>query len=318
MKKLSLLLAAFMALTIISCDNEEDIVKDIQDDDKVELNNDVETVVTSEELSESLMETMDYEIDLYSFIESEYEQTSTKQGGDNYYYYYKEMWKKWKRYKDEQMPDISIEFGEEGRYPMKITINYGDGIELNSGKVVSGAIIIELTAAPFTDGAVREVSYDLMIDDVWMDGTKRIEFTGEKGVSHKFEYKSDMTFGFPDETEIHRVAERTREWISGLDTKLDTSDDKIQITGFVTCVDTEENEYTKAIDEENPLIRIGTCKVIVQGVVKFTQNEVEFATLDYGDGECDNIATYTYTNDEGETVTKEIEIGKHRRHKKDK
>lgn len=222
----------------------------------------------------------------------------------------------WQRYKGEHMPEITIEFGEDGRFPMTITINYGEETVLYNGTVISGVVKIEMTARPHTDGAVREVTYDLMIDSVDMNGNKRIEFTGEPGVTKKWESTSEITFTYADGTELYRSAERTREWISGLDTKWDLSDDKVQITGSVTCVDTEQNEYSKIIDPENPLIRLGTCRVIVQGVVIFSQNGEEFAQFDYGDGECDNIATYTYINEEGEEVTEEVVIGKCKRKKK--
>lgn len=314
MKKLSFILLVGLAMSLFSCDNHDD-VEEIKPEEQVVLNNDIETVITTEEASESVMEVADYEVDLFSFMESEYTEptTSTKQGTYNYYGNFA---REWQRYKGEKMPNISIGFGEDGRFPMTITIEY-DSIELyNTDKIIDGVIKIVMTAAPWTNGAVREITMDLVIDSVEINGTKRIEFTGERGVSKKWEITSDITFTYPDGTELSRVAERTREWIAGVDTKWDLTDDKIQITGKVTCVDTEQNEYTKQIDEENPLIRIGTCRLIVQGTVIYSQNGEEFAKFDYGDGECDNIATYTYTTPEGEEVTETVEIGKHKRNKK--
>lgn len=313
MKKLSFILLTGLAISFFSCDNSEDVI-DVLDETQVELNNSIETVVASEEASETIVEVADYEVDLFSFMESEYTQaTGTKSGYQNLY---GQLFSEWRRYKADNMPEISIEFGEDGRFPMTITVNYGDSTVLYNGTVIGGVVVIELSASPRTDGAVREITYDLMIDSVAMDGTKRIEFTGEAGVSRKWAYTSELTFTYPDETELFRSADRTREWVAGLDTKWDISDDKVEINGSVTCVDTEQNEYSKVIDEENPLTRIGTCRMIVSGLVTFSQNQQAFATFDYGDGECDNIATYTYTNEEGEVVSKEVEIGKHQRSKK--
>jgi hypothetical protein len=313
MKKLSFILLAGLAVSFFSCDNHDD-VDEIKPEEQVVLNNDIETVISTEEASEAVMEVADYEVDLFSFMQSEYtEPTATKQGSnDNYYGNY---CREWQRYMGDKMPEVSVEFAEDGRFPMTITVAY-DSIELANDKIIDGIIKIELTAAPWTDGAVREITMDLVIDSVEINGEKRVEFTGEKGVSKKWEITSEITFTYPDGTELFRSAERTREWISGLDTKWDLSDDKVQITGKVTCVDTEENEYTKEIDEENPLIRIGTCRLIVSGTVIFSQNGEQFATFDYGDGECDNIATYTYIDENGEEVTKEVEIGKHKRHQR--
>ncbi|NJO91796.1 MAG: hypothetical protein HC831_24620 [Chloroflexia bacterium] len=43
----------------------------------------------------------------------------------------------------------------------------------------------------------------------------------------------------------------------------------------------------------NPLIRLGDCRYIVSGIVVMEKNEEVFATLDFGDGTCDDIATIT-------------------------
>lgn len=313
MKKINLIFLSCLALAFFSCDNNDD-VENVLNEDQVVLKNSVETVVASEESAESVLIAADYETDLYSFAETEFsEPTSVKTGYGNHY---AEMFRMWNRYRNDQIPNVNIAFGNDGRFPMTIVIDYGDSTVLNNDRVISGTITIVMTAPACTDGAVREITYDLMIDSISIDGWKRFEFTGEQGISKKFTITSELTFGFPDGTELFRTEERTREWVAGLDTKFDMSDDKIEIRGSVTCVDSEGNEYSKIIDEENPLVRIGTCKIIVSGIVIFSQNQIEFARLDYGDGECDNIATYTYVDENGETVTKEIEIGKHQRYLK--
>ncbi|WP_421920716.1 hypothetical protein [Marinifilum sp.] len=313
MKKLSFILLAGLAVSFFSCDNHDD-VEEIKPEEQIVLNNDIETVVSTEEASEAVMEVADYEVDLFSFMESEYSgpTSSTKQGTRNFYGNFA---REWKRYKSEKMPEITIEFGDEGRFPMTIKVEY-DSTELYNGKIIDGEIEIVMTAAPWTDEAVREIELDLTIDSVEIEGEKRIEFTKEEGETRKWEITSEITFTYPDGTELSRVAERTREWIAGLDTRWNLEDDKVRITGKVTCVDTEENEYTKEIDEENPLIRIGTCRLIVEGRVIYSQNGEEFAWFDYGDGTCDNIATYTYIDENDEKVTNEVEIGKHKRHRK--
>jgi len=315
MKKFPLILMATLAIIFFACDNTDD-VEEIKPDNNVELNNTVSIIVETEEASEAAEEIADYEVDIFSFLESEYLQETSSKQGDGSGYNYGMYATEWQRYKGEHMPEITIEFGEDGRFPMTITINYGEETVLYNGTVISGVVKIEMTARPHTDGSVREVTYDLMIDSVDMNGNKRIEFTGEPRVTKKWESTSEITFTYPDGTELYRSAERTREWISGLDTKWDLSDDKVQITGSVTCVDTEQNEYSKVIDPENPLIRLGTCRFVVEGVVTFSQNGEDFAQFDYGDGECDNTAIYTYTNEEGEEVTEEVIIGKCKRKKK--
>ncbi|MBK6285899.1 MAG: hypothetical protein IPF54_27330 [Draconibacterium sp.] len=48
------------------------------------------------------------------------------------------------------------------------------------------------------------------------------------------------------------------------------------------------------------MVRIGDCRFIVEGVVEITLNGTLISTLNYGDGECDEIATMT--NSDGETI----------------
>ena len=49
------------------------------------------------------------------------------------------------------------------------------------------------------------------------------------------------------------------------------------------------SKYTKIIVE--PLIKIEGCDYIVAGIVKFVEGDKWIATIDFGDGECDDIAT---------------------------
>ena len=58
-------------------------------------------------------------------------------------------------------------------------------------------------------------------------------------------------------------------------------------------------------------MRLGACKFIVNGVVAYSQNGDEFASVDFGDGTCDDKAIKT-TADGDEEIT----LGKHRHGRK--
>ena len=61
-----------------------------------------------------------------------------------------------------------------------------------------------------------------------------------------------------------------------------------------------------------PLVKIDGCDYIVEGKIEYIKNGVVVATLDFGDGECDNIATKTVDG-----VDKEIKLNKKgKKHKK--
>ena len=56
------------------------------------------------------------------------------------------------------------------------------------------------------------------------------------------------------------------------------------------CTDTETKKYYKIIIE--PIVKTNDCDYIVAGVIKYFKCEGNewFATVDYGDGTCDDIA----------------------------
>ena len=58
-----------------------------------------------------------------------------------------------------------------------------------------------------------------------------------------------------------------------------------------------DNNYEKIII--SPLVKNDQCKYIVSGTIEYHLNGELVATIDYGDGTCDDIATKTY---DGETI----------------
>ena len=61
-----------------------------------------------------------------------------------------------------------------------------------------------------------------------------------------------------------------------------------------------------------PLERIDGCDYVVKGKIEYIKNGVVVATVDFGDGECDHIATKTVYG-----VDKEIKLNKKgKKHKK--
>lgn len=52
-----------------------------------------------------------------------------------------------------------------------------------------------------------------------------------------------------------------------------------------------DGDYEKVI--VNPIIKLDNCKFIVAGTIEFRKNGEVIATVDFGDGTCDNLATKT-------------------------
>ena len=305
MKKLLFIFLLGIGFAFTSCDNADDNVKLIDEND---LNiTDVSAVIDTEVAIANVMTEADYESDMFSLEES-----TIKLGGQ---YGYRlrnlaELYKRWRCYKDDMGPEVTVVDGDNDGFPKTITIDYGEGVTLRNGRVLSGIVTIIVSAPPRTDGAMREITYqEFMIDSIGIAGYKKIIFSGEQGVSRKFEHEHDLNFTFADETEVSCVGNKTKEWVEGLDTSYDRADDKIHITGQDVFVDTEGNEFKKEI--EDYLLRLGACKFIVSGVVVYSQNGEEFASVDFGDGTCDDKAIKTTVDGE-----EEITLGNHRHGRK--
>ncbi|WP_347838282.1 hypothetical protein [uncultured Draconibacterium sp.] len=214
-------------------------------------------------------------------------------------------WSNKLRYHKNHCPDVSIESGDDGGYPKTITLNYGDSTLLNNGKVLSGEIVIEISAHRSSQDYTREVIYNNFgVDSLLINGTSEIVVDKVDSTYRKFE--SELTFVYPDGTTIVRSAERIWQWSNGLDTDEDQSDDMVHITGELTATitwpDGSSETYTKEITQ--PLKRMATCRYIVEGEVQVHLGGNLVSVLDYGysegDDECDHYALLT--NADGEQV----------------
>lgn len=272
MKKLFFSLLALATLVLFSCDKEDGVSSLINEEE--------EAIVANDAAAEAVVESMDYEVDLFTGSESTISQVGLKSGAEGPFR---------GRYRLGQAPNVTVET-TDGTYPKTITLDYGDGTELMNGTVISGSIVIVVSAPPRTDGASRVATFnDFYVDGVNITGTKTITFTLNEEDGITFTCVGDITVTFDDGTSIERDAEKKREFVEGFETPLDHSDDVMHITGFVSSVSSEGYSFSRTIIE--PLVRLGDCRHIVSGTVLMEKNDETFAELDYGDGTCDDIAT---------------------------
>jgi hypothetical protein len=288
MKKAIYLAAAFTAVTLLSC--EEDLTNN------TDLTEQEEAVIMDDAASDNVIEATDYEVDFYSSSEETIDEINDEK---------KSAWWYSGRYVNGEGPAVTVD--PIGRaYPKTITIDYGDGVELVFGGVISGKIIIEVSARPLTDGATREITYEnFYVDSINIEGGTIRTFTGTDSTERIFTSESNLILTFPDGTILNRTANKTRTLVEGFETPFvySYSDDKILIDGIVNYETSDGTTFSKTTI--TPLIKTGACRFIIEGVVSFTLNNEEFAVLDYGDGTCDDIATITK---DGET--RQITIGR--------
>jgi len=177
--------------------------------------------------------------------------------------------------------------------PRIITIDFGTGCTGKDGKSRSGKIII--TATSFMDATSERKK---TFEDFYVDGRK-VEGVVNKTItinredhSRVAEISEDITITFPEEGgTARRVASLIREYqfnIHGL-----LKDNIVTSYGTVEFTRVNGLKMTKTISESDPLVFKVLCHHIVSGVVAITTSNNRALTIDYGEGECDNLATIT-------------------------
>lgn len=171
-------------------------------------------------------------------------------------------------------------------FPRLITISYTNWTS-PSGKVKNGIVYIHITAPYRVEGSIKTITFEnFSIDDHQIEGTKVIENIGNRSYTITI---SDGKITFPDGTIYTREANRTRTWVEGFDTPNIILDDEYEITGTSSGINRKEYSYTHTI--ATPLRIRMACLWIVSGTINLLVDDIT-AVLDYGDGECDNKATF--------------------------
>ena len=176
------------------------------------------------------------------------------------------------------------------------TIDFGTtGCPLPNGNVLRGVIVVSFTYQ--SDATSHTITYtfqDFYHNAIKFNGTKTFTrvmttSTANPNVHPIVTMNMDMTATLPNGDVITRVGQRVREIIEGYATAI-WLDNIYQITGEWTTTFPNGGIQTSTIT--SPLRIRMNCPNIVRGVITIVRND-NTATLDYGDGECDNLATFT-------------------------
>ena len=182
-----------------------------------------------------------------------------------------------------------------------ITIDYGNGVEGPDGRVRSGKIIFTYNEIRWNPGAFREVTFEnYMIDSVLVEGIRRLENTATS-TEDVPQFTVTMTEGkltFTDGSIITREVNKVRTW----NRANNPINDIVTVTGTANGTRRDGTLYSVEITEEMTYkrgCRAGRVFIPVSGV-KLVTSEEDIALVDYGDGECDNVATISVNGGEAE------------------
>lgn len=186
------------------------------------------------------------------------------------------------------------------------TINFGTtGCAMPNGNVLKGKIIVSFTFNP--NALTHTITYQFdgfFHNAIRFDGNRT--FTRTMSVATATSpsrpivvMNINMTATFPNGNTATRVGTRTREIIEGFSTPALT-DNIWRITG--SWVTTFQNGVAQTATITTPLIVRFNCPRIVRGVITFVRN-ANTAILDYGNGDCDNLATVSINGGAPVTIT---------------
>lgn len=176
----------------------------------------------------------------------------------------------------------------------EVTIDFGTEGCLVRGHVLKGKI--EFSYTRDTEAQQILVTYDLV--DFYYDnknvlGSRTIlrERENENG-NPQFTHSLDLTVIWPNGVEASRNGTKIREWIEGVGTGV-FSDNVFEVTGNWTTTFVNGNSHT--YDVLTPLRREVVCTYFVSGTVDVQRTNFD-GTFNYGNGDCDNQATFTFNN----------------------
>lgn len=193
-------------------------------------------------------------------------------------------------------PTIIVEHPDSLFFPRTVTIDFGDTYcETWHGRLKKGKIVITLSDRMGVPGSVRTVTLDqFYINDYHIEGTNTLTNNGFND-SGNMNWNVILTGGkitTPDGAEITRTMRHNREWTVGIDTPRYWWDNEWLIRGTATGTNRDGVVYSNEIS--NPVLVKAVCRFPVSGTVDMQIADVGTYVLDYGRGECDNIATVTF------------------------
>ena len=267
---------------------------------------DSENGVSDEELSASILDTASEitEIDdtsenINEIIESAYLEIATND-------YFKSS--EYKNNQDKRfLSDCVIVSKEILDDYIEIILDYGEGCTTKKEHEASGKIIIHVDLNLETAVVNMNYTFDnFYINNKKIEGSveKKRSRTNESGNPQSY-IKRNIKIIWEGGSYATINGERIREWTVGKDNDL-WGDNVFSITG--SSIITKRNGTVTSLQIKEPLIRTLACRFIISGVVEIEGNS-KTSMLDYGNGECDDLATIT-----NEGISYEIHINRKKWH----
>ncbi|MEO6884417.1 MAG: hypothetical protein ABI199_10395 [Bacteroidia bacterium] len=174
-----------------------------------------------------------------------------------------------------------------------LTINFGTtDCMCMDGRYRRGEIIVNYTNHYFDSASVRTITFsNYYVNENNVQGTKTVTNMGRNSSGQYFwSVNANIKITRADGKVHTWNANRTRTMVNGSITAYSPTDE-YNVIGGSTGVDANGISYTTQITK--PLDWVLDCHWIRSGTVNITPNGKSTRILDFGNGNCDNLATLT-------------------------
>ncbi|SRX74892.1 hypothetical protein [Aequorivita antarctica] len=177
-----------------------------------------------------------------------------------------------------------------------ILLDFGNSCTLNNGNVVSGSILLEY--GPLVSGTytVNYTFQNFVINGNGVSGGGSILYEiANQNDNPQSTVTESITVSFPNTTVTGtRNGTRISEWVEGVGSGT-WLDNVYHINGNWQTKFT--NGFERSGEVTETLVYKTACPYVVDGRLEVTQDGLT-AAIDFGDGECDNMAVFIYNGQE--------------------
>ncbi|WP_115461242.1 hypothetical protein [Winogradskyella aurantiaca] len=195
---------------------------------------------------------------------------------------------------------VTVQLTTQQNY-RELVIDFGNEGCLVRDHLLRGQIVVTYTRDPEAQELlINYVLINFFFNAKGIEANRTIlrERSNENG-NPMFTHNLDVTVTWPNGMQASRTGTKIREWIEGAGSGL-FSDNVYEVTGNWTTTFVNGNTHTYEVIE--PLRREVVCIYFVSG--SFEVQRTNFGgVFDFGDGGCDNNATFTFNNGQEIPIT---------------
>jgi len=180
----------------------------------------------------------------------------------------------------------------------EITIDFGTEGCMVNGNLLKGKMILSYERNP----EAQQITITKTLEDFYFNnknivgGKTIVKVLSNDDGNPQFTKTTDITVIWPSGLQASRNGVKVREWIEGFGSGV-WSDNVFEVTGNWTS--TFVNGNTHSYEVVIPLRREVVCYYFVSGSIDVERTNFS-GVFDYGEGNCDNQATFTF--DEGTVI----------------